>query len=315
MKRQTIPVLSLHDFLNGSATDRSRFVENLGTALSEVGFFALEDHGVDSDLIATAYKTAEQFFSLPEAAKREYELNNGGQRGYTAFGKEHAKGNTAPDLKEFWHVGRDKEKLLDRDNDNLVNVWPHEVPKFREVFQELYAKLDDCSLHLLDACSLYINEEPLFLRAAATGGNTVLRIIHYPPIADDAHPASIRAAAHEDINLITLLCESTAAGLELLKKDGSWMPIHSLKGQIIVDAGDMLQQMTNGLIKSTTHRVINPDSSKERRFSMPYFVHPRSDFSLAARPNCVAKTGGKKVFPDITSGEYLSQRLREIGLK
>ncbi len=312
--KQTIPVLSLNDYLHGTRSEQAKFVENLGSALSKIGFFALEDHGIDSELIEQSYGVAEEFFSQSSETKSKYILGNAGQRGFTDFGREHAKNSSTPDLKEFWHVGRDVRSLEKFGKSSLKNVWPTEVPQFKPSMESLYSKLDKCSLVLLDACSKFIGEEKNFLRGAAEGGNTVLRIIHYPPIEDDANPASIRAAAHEDINLITLLCESTAAGLELLQKDGSWLPIRSLKGQIIVDAGDMLQQLTNGLIKSTTHRVVNPDNSKERRFSMPFFVHPKSEFSLAARDNCVARTGGKKVFADITSAEYLHQRLREIGL-
>lgn len=312
--KQTIPVLSLSDYLHGTESEQKKFVSDLGSALSDIGFLALEDHGIDSELISDAYKVAEEFFSQPDESKTKYVLDNAGQRGFTAFGKEHAKDSAAPDLKEFWHIGREKNKLSKFENSNLVNVWPTEVPQFKPCMEKLYAQLDTCAFALLDACSQFINEEKNFLREAAEGGNTVLRIIHYPPVAEDADPASIRAAAHEDINLITLLCESTAAGLELLQKDGTWLPIHSLKGQIIVDAGDMLQQLTNGLIKSTTHRVVNPDNSKARRFSMPFFVHPKSEFSLAARENCIERTGGKKIYQDISSGDYLHQRLREIGL-
>lgn len=312
--KQTIPVLSLKDFLEGSAAERAAFVRVIGEALSQIGFFALEDHGIDRAAIANAYARAHDFFQLPASVKQRYELANGGQRGFTSFGKEHAKNYSAPDLKEFWHIGREPESQHGTAEKILPNVWPEEVPEFLATFQGLYRKLDECSLHLLDAISLYLGEEEKFLRNSAVGGNTVLRVIHYPPVAPEYNPASLRSAPHEDINLITLLCESTAAGLELLKKDGTWLPIHSLEGQIIVDAGDMLQRWTNGLIKSTTHRVINPNNSRERRYSMPFFVHPRSEVSLAALPKCVAQTGGKKLFSDTSSGEYLAERLREIGL-
>jgi isopenicillin N synthase-like dioxygenase len=194
------------------------------------------------------------------------------------------------------------------------NLWPAEIPEFREVMLELYRQLDVCSLRLLEACSLYIGEAPQLLPEMAREGNTILRVIHYPEVAADRNPESIRAGAHEDINFITLLCEATAGGLELLQRDGSWLPIHALKGQIIVDTGDMLQNLTNGLLKSTTHRVANPGNSRERRFSMPYFVHPRSHVSLEPLPRCVEPTGDEPQFPKISAGEYLEQRLREIGL-
>lgn len=296
--RQTIPVLSLADFVNGNASARQRFVAGIGSALSEIGFFALENHGIPSETIRDAYAVAEEFFFLPEAKKVPYDQGKGGQRGYTSFGKEHAKNSDAPDLKEFWHVGREfpAGKLP---AGVPGNIWPTEIPGFRAKMLALYDKLDECTMHLLDAISLYIDKPEHFLRDAATDGNNVLRIIHYPPVPADRNPKSIRAAAHEDINLITLLCESTASGLEILKKDGTWLPIHSVKGQIIVDAGDMLQLWTNGLVKSTTHRVVNPGNSRERRYSMPFFVHPRNEVKLA---------------DGVTAGEYLERRLREIGL-
>ena len=167
---------------------------------------------------------------------------------------------------------------------------------------------------LLEACALYVGEERDRFTSIAENGNSILRVIHYPPIADDRDPAAIRAAAHEDINLITLLCEATTGGLELLQRDGTWRSIHALKGQIVVDTGDMIQNITNGILRSTTHRVVNPDNSKERRFSMPFFVHPRSEASLNPLPRCVERTGGTKNYRDITAGQYLMERLKEIGL-
>ena len=193
------------------------------------------------------------------------------------------------------------------------NIWPNEISEFKEVMTELYRQLEVCSMRLLDACSLYIGENESLLAGMAKDGNTILRVINYPEVPADKNPASIRAAAHEDINFITLLCEATAGGLELLQRDGTWLPIHALQGQIIVDTGDMLQNLSNGILKSTTHRVVNPDNSRERRFSMPYFVHPRSEVDLSPLPRCVEKVGAKK-YPNITSGEYLNQRLKEIGL-
>lgn len=312
---QTIPVVDLKDFLAGSPATKEKFISVMGDALRDIGFFALTNHGVDDRVMQKAYQLAEQFFRLDDTQKRPYEdLALKGQRGYTSFGREHAKNHPAPDLKEFFHVGRELSSSHKLYNTFPKNIWPREIPEYKEVMLELYRQLDVCSVHLLTAASQYLGEKPNFLPSQAEDGNTVLRIIHYPPVPDDAHPASIRAAAHEDINFITLLCEATAGGLELLKRDGSWLPIHALKGQIIVDSGDMLQRLTNGYLKSTTHRVVNPDNSRERRFSMPFFVHPRSEVSLAALPSALDKTGGEKVWPDISAGEYLDQRLREIGL-
>lgn len=311
-RQQTIPVVSLASYLRGTEADRDAFVQTVGSALEDIGFFALTDHGVDSGLIQRAYAEAEAFFLLPDETKRRYEdLALKGQRGFTSFGREHAKGAKASDLKEFWHVGRGD----DRAPGSPANLWPDDVvPNYRPVMSELFRQLDACAMALLEACGRYIGESPELLPSMAAGGDTILRVIHYPPVAEDADPASIRAAAHEDINFITLLCESTDDGLELLQRDGSWLPIHALDGQIIVDSGDMLQQLTNGLLRSTTHRVANPDNQRSRRFSMPCFVHPRADVDLSPLPRCVARTGGTPMYPHITAGEYLLQRLREIGL-
>lgn len=308
MAEQTIPVLDMEH--QGDAS----FSRVLGEALADVGFFAVVNHGVDPALIRRAYTAAEQFFALPEPVKRSYEnLALKGQRGYTSYGREHAKDHPVPDLKEFWHVGREVAADHPRKSEYPDNLWPAEVPEFEAVFRELYSQLDVCSLRLLEGVGAALGEDPARMRDTAREGNSILRIIHYPPIPEGVDPASLRAAPHEDINLITLLCESTDRGLELLQRDGTWRPIEAIPGQIIVDAGDMLQNLTNGVMRSTTHRVVNPDSSRDRRFSMPFFVHPRSEVSLAPLPSCVEQVGEKR-FPDITAGEYLLQRLREIGL-
>jgi isopenicillin N synthase-like dioxygenase len=311
---QTIPVLDLRDFEAGRSL-RSNFINQLGQALEITGFFALKNHDVEASLIHQAYQVTEAFFQQPEAIKLQYEdpkLN--GQRGFTRFGREHAKDHPYPDLKEFWHVGRDlsaDHALATQYPQNLV---PIEVPDFHPVLWRLYTQLEICAMQLLCACALYLGESENLLADMVVDGDTILRVIHYPPIPAEAHPASVRSAPHEDINLITLLCEATDAGLELLQRDGSWLAISAVPGQIIVDSGDMLQQVTNGLFKSTTHRVVNPDNSRSRRFSMPFFVHPRSQVDLTPLASCIDRTGGVQKFPPITAGDYLLQRLREIGL-
>lgn len=312
---QTIPVVSLRDFTQGTPAQREAFVQTVGAALEDIGFFALADHGLDSSLITSAYDVAQRFFAQPVETRRRYEDPNvHGQRGYTGFGREHAKDHDAPDLKEFWHVGREIDDHPRSRRIPYTNVWPAEVPEFRPVMGELFSRLDACAHTLLQACSLYLGEPADRLADMADHGDSVLRIIHYPPVPPDRHPASVRAAAHEDINFITLLCEATAGGLELLQRDGSWRPIHALEGQIIVDSGDMIQQLTNGLFKSTTHRVTNPDDDRQARFSMPFFVHPRGEVDLTPLPSCIAKTGGQARYPRMTAGEYLTARLEEIGL-
>lgn len=313
MGNQTIPVVSLKDYAAGGGA-RDRFVKTVGDALVDIGFFALSDHGVDMGLIDRAYTLASDFFMRPDAEKRRYEdLKLKGQRGFTSFGREQAKDAKVPDLKEFWHVGQELPAGHRLRAEYPDNIWP-EIPGFKDTYNTLFRQLEKCSLDLLDACALYIGEPKDRFSGIATDGNTILRVIHYPPIPETAHPASIRAAAHEDINLITLLCEATTGGLELLERNGSWRPIHALKGQIIVDSGDMLQNISNGYFKSTTHRVVNPDNSRERRFSMPFFVHPRSEASLKPLQSCIDRTSGKQEFRDITAGAYLLERLRELGL-
>lgn len=311
---QTIPVIDMEDYRSSDASRNQKFVKTLGDALVDLGFFAIENHGVDHELIETCYKLNYELFTLSDSTKKAYEDDNlKGQRGYTSFGKEHAKDSEAPDLKEFWHVGRELKSGHPLAGVYPKNVWPSEIPNFKEIFLNLYAQLDSLASNILEASALYLDLPKNQFSKIAVNGNTILRMIHYPPISDDANPASIRAAAHEDINLITLLCESTASGLELLQRDGAWRPIHSLKGQIIGDAGDMLQNITNGYFKSTTHRVVNPDNSRDRRFSMPFFIHPEPEADLSPLPKCVELTGGKKNYDDISAEEYLNKRLKEIG--
>ncbi len=315
MASQTIPVVDMAAWHRGSAAERDTIIQTIGDALADIGFFAVENHGVDSALISRAYETTQRFFELPAEVKERWHIPGGaGQRGYTGYGREHAKDSEAPDLKEFWHVGREFEAGDPAYAGMRGNVWPDRPAEFRSTMLELYGALDTLGQSLLRAASIYLGEEPDYLPSTAQRGDTILRLIHYPPVPADRHPASVRAAAHEDINLITILCEATSGGLELLQRDGTWRPIHALGGQLIVDSGDMLQHLTNGLLKSTTHRVVNPDNSRERRFSMPYFVHPRGDVDLTPRASCMARTGGVPRFEPLTARQYLLRRLEEIGL-
>ncbi|MEM8544360.1 MAG: 2-oxoglutarate and iron-dependent oxygenase domain-containing protein [Cyanobacteria bacterium P01_H01_bin.119] len=311
MTSQVISVLNFQDFVSGDRAQQSKFIQTLGQSLEEIGFFALIHHPVDPGVIRAAYTSAAAFFSQSAAIKQQYEqLDLNGQRGFTRLGREHAKDYPAPDLKEFWHVGREGN-----DSAYLPNLWPKEVPAFRSALTQLYDQLEACAAVLLEACALYLGQPRPWLREMAIGGDTILRVIHYPPVAADIPQASLRAAPHEDINLITLLCEATEPGLELLQRDGQWLPVPAVPGQIIVDTGDMLQQLTNGLLKSTTHRVNNPEpAAYSSRFSMPFFVHPRREVDLTPIADCISRTGGQAKFPAMTAGEYLYQRLREIGL-
>ena len=310
---QSIPVVSLEAFRRGGEAEQG-FVRTAGDALADLGFFALADHGVGSEVIRRSYAAAEAFFSQADPDKLRYEVPElKGQRGFTRFGREHAKDHPAPDLKEFWHVGRDLPEGHPLRSVNPPNVWPDSPADFEPAFRRLYQELDACAATLLEAVALYLGEPRESISEMARDGTTILRVIHYPPIPDDAPAQSMRAAPHEDINLITLLCEATAGGLELLTRQGDWVAIEAIPGQIIVDAGDMLQNLSNGLLRSTTHRVTNPGNSRERRFSMPFFVHPRPEVPLNPLDSCV-RSAGERRYPDITAGEYLAQRLREIGL-
>jgi len=311
----SIPVVDLNDYLSGDAERERAFVRGVGSALQEIGFFALTNHNLSTDLIGDSYAETRKLFALPTEEKLKYEVPGlKGQRGYTAFGKEHAKNSKAPDLKEFWHVGQELKAPHALAGLYPENVWPKELDHFQSVTQKVFQSLEFAGLKILEACALYLGEDRERIRDTAVDGNSILRLIHYPPIAADKNPDSIRAGAHEDINLITLLIDATSSGLELMDRNGNWIPVVTPKGCLIVDAGDMLQNLTNGFFKSTTHRVVNPDNSRDARYSMPFFMHARGEVSLNPLPSCIAATGGKQVYPDITADAYLLQRLKEIGL-
>ncbi|MEJ7600241.1 MAG: 2-oxoglutarate and iron-dependent oxygenase domain-containing protein [Kofleriaceae bacterium] len=314
MAVQNIPVVDLADWLEGGAA-RARFVNMVGESLISIGFFAVTNHGVPAELTRRAYDVARTFFHLPTQVKQRYhEPAKKGQRGFTGLGVEHARDAQAPDLKEFWQVGRP----------DVVhpafgtNVWPAEVPDFGPALLALYRQLDELGGALLEACAQFLAEPSSLFRDMARDSDTIVRVLYYPPVTGEVPPDAVRSAAHEDINLITLLSGATSEGLELKRHDGTWMPVHTGFDTIVVDSGDMLQNVTNGLYKSTTHRVVNssggPSTHADERFSMPCFIHAHGDVDLAPLPSCVARTGGVPLFPSITVGEYLLQRLREIGL-
>jgi isopenicillin N synthase-like dioxygenase len=315
MSAQNIPVVDLEDWLAGGAKQQT-FIRTVGESLADTGFFAVRNHGVSEALTADAYRVSKAFFSLSAGAKSAYsDPKVKGQRGYTGFGKEHAKDSKAPDLKEFWQVGRpDVPDTHPVHRDFGPNSWPTEIADFRSVLTDLYQKLDGLGSIFLQAAALHIGEPQDRFSSMAQESDTIVRVLYYPPVGDAVPPGAVRSAAHEDINLITLLSGATSEGLELLRRDGSWMPVHSGFDTIVVDSGDMLQNVTNGIYKSTTHRVVNPGDSRAERFSMPCFVHPRREVDLTPLPGCVARTGGAARYPSVSAGEYLIQRLREIGL-
>jgi len=311
-----IPVVDLSDFLSENPVKKSAFVKALGDAYREIGFVAVKNHGISDALIADLYREVKAFFSLPSEIKLKYEQKDlAGQRGYTSFGKEHAKGSTVADMKEFWQFGQ-----IVTDNDPIKseypdNVWVVELPGFNEVGIHAYHSFENCGRHLLRAIANYMKLPENYFDDKIHNGNSILRAIHYPPILENPESA-VRAGQHEDINLITLLVGASAEGLEILTMQEEWVPVTALPGQIVVNVGDMLQRLTNGYLKSTTHRVVNPPQENwgTSRYSIPFFLHPRSEMKLNCLPSCVNFDNPKK-YDDITAGEYLDERLAEIGLK
>ena len=312
MSQLHIPTLDIRRF----DTDRDAFVAELGAAYREWGFAGIRNHGISQDLIDGAYDVFVRFFALPEDAKKRYHIpGSGGARGYTPFGVETAKGAKHFDLKEFWHVGREAR---DAKYAEVMpeNVWPAEVPEFRERALALYGALDALGSRVLSALALHIGLPEHFFADKTNNGNSILRPIHYPPITADDIP-NVRAGAHADINRITLLVGASAAGLEVKSRHGEWVPFTSDADTIVVNIGDMLQRLTNHVYPSTTHRVVNPPGQQARkpRYSTPFFLHPNPDFLIDVLPGCVTADNPSRYPEPITAQGYLEERLREIKLK
>jgi isopenicillin N synthase-like dioxygenase len=306
-----LPVLNLSRF----DSDRNAFVEDLGQAYREFGFCGFRDHGVPDRVIGEAYAAFRAFFALPEAIKIGYRSAPGGQRGYTPFGVEQARDQAVPDLKEFWHVGREVEGENPWPDVLEANIWPEAVPHFRRRALALYDELDTLGRRILQGIALALGLDQYWFEQPTQLGNSVLRAIHYPPIEDSSTPA-VRAARHEDINLITLLIGSEEGGLQILSRNGSWVPVTTIAGTIVVNIGDMMKRLTNHVLPSTPHRVVNPPGagSRRSRYSIPFFMHPNPDFLIRTLPNCVGPENPDR-YPDaITANEFLEQRLREIKL-
>lgn len=310
-----VPRINLKEFHEGTANDRTRFIQTLGDGLRHIGFLNVEGHGLDPQMVAETYDQFRQFFALNEDVKKAYDKVPGGARGYTPFGREHAKDASVPDLKEFWHIGQELAASHPYKSQYPDNVWPKELPKLKETSLQLFRAFEHSAKTMLEALALYFDLPQQTFADMIVDGNSVFRIIHYPPL-EKARPAgAVRAAAHEDINLITLLIESQGGGLELLTQDGEWLPVGALAGDIIVDSGDMLSRVTNGVIPATTHRVVNPGEDKnESRYSMPFFVHPYSSCDLTVMDRFIDQDNPAK-WPPISAGQFLDQRLAEIGLK
>jgi isopenicillin N synthase-like dioxygenase len=312
---ESIPSVDLADFTSGDNAKKEAFVKTLGLAYEEVGFVAVKNHGLDEILRNDLYKSVEDFFTLPQEIKDKYEIEGlAGQRGYTGFGKEHAKGRTVGDLKEFWHFG---QEITDNDpikSEYPDNVWVEELPEFNKTGMIAFNKLEDAGRNMLRAIALYLDLDEFYFDKKIKNGNSILRPIHYCPIMDEPKSA-VRAAEHEDINLITLLMGASAEGLEILSKQNQWVAVTALPEQIVCNVGDMLQRLTNNKLKSTTHRVVNPPKEKwgTSRYSIPFFLHPRSEMSLDCLAHCVDQEHPKH-YESITAGDYLRERLIELGL-
>jgi len=302
--------------LKDADRDPDGFAQKLGRSFEEYGFAIIADHGIPDALIQRAEDQAKAFFALPDATKRRYHIEGGGgARGYTPFGIETAKGATAFDLKEFWHVGRELAHGHPFRDHMPDNVWPTELAGFRDTFEELFATFDRTGLKILKAIARFLRIDEDYFIDTVRDGNSVMRLLHYPPIQGEPG-SNVRAGAHEDINTITLLLGAEEAGLELLTKDGRWIPVSPKPGELVVNIGDMLQRLTNGQLRSTTHRVVNPPPERRgfSRYSMPYFLHFRSDFLIEPLPGTVP-AGEQPKWPPITANDYLQERLREIKLK
>lgn len=311
-----IPSVDLNEFTKGNSERRNKFVQELGEAYETVGFVAVKNHGIPDEIVSNLYKLSQSFFALTEAQKRSYEIEGGaGQRGYTSFGKEQAKGFDAPDLKEFFQYGQTVEDGDAIKNEYPDNVLVKDVNGFDDTFYKAYRHFEISGGHLLTAIAIYLGLDETYFEDHIKNGNSILRAIHYPPITQEPKSA-VRAEQHEDINLITLLVGASADGLQVLNKNNEWISVTALPEQIVVNVGDMLQRLTNNKLRSTTHRVVNPPKELwgTSRYSIPFFLHPRSDMKLNCLESCVTEENPIN-YPPITAGEYLNERLREIGLK
>ncbi|WP_417617435.1 isopenicillin N synthase family dioxygenase [Parasphingorhabdus sp.] len=295
--------------------DSDAFAERIGRSFADWGFAIVADHGIPAELIARAEAMSRAFFALPEEVKRAYHVaGGGGARGYTPFGTESAKDSDISDLKEFWHIGRELAAGHEFEPYMPVNVWPQELEGFRETYLEMFAAFDKAGARILEAIARFLGLAPDFFVDTVRDGNSVMRLIHYPPVPEDS-PA-VRAGAHEDINTITLLIGAEEAGLELLDRQGKWRPVTPKAGELAVNIGDMLQRLTNDRLPSTTHRVVNPAPERRgiSRYSMPFFLHFRPDYLIETLPSCIDDAHPDRYPEPITAHDYLQQRLREIGL-
>jgi len=311
-----IPSLDLHDFTSQDINKKQAFVKKIGDAYEKIGFIALKNHGLNETKRDLLYGQVQSFFELPLEVKKKYEkpeLN--GQRGYISFGREKAKGYEKSDLKEFWHFGQELEQNDPLASEYEPNIYCDELPEFNKIGREVFTTLEETGLFILRALALHLNLEETYFDTKVKGGNSILRAIHYPPIQTEPKGA-VRAAAHGDINLITILMGASASGLEIKTRSGEWIAVTALPDQVVVNIGDMMSRLTNNKLHSSIHQVVNPPKSewKKPRFSIPFFMHPRSEMSLNCLPSCYSETK-PKLYTDITAGDFLEERIRELGLK
>ena len=310
-----IPSLDLRDFLSEDANRKEEFVQSIGKAFQEIGFCAVKGHLLSDDLVERLYKQIKLFFDLPYEVKAKYEFPQySGQRGYVSFGKESAKGSKHGDLKEYWHFGQYIEEAEKEKYNYFPNVYVEELSEFNEVGREVYSTLEKTAKHILRALALYLNIEEDYFDKYIKNGNSILRPIHYPPILEDPKEA-VRASAHGDINLITLLMGAHGKGLQVQHSNGDWIDAVASEDELMINIGDMLSRHTNNLLKSTVHRVVNPDREllKKYRYSIPFFMHPVSEMKLNVLESCISDESPKS-FDDITAGDFLNERLVELGL-
>ncbi|WP_224482795.1 isopenicillin N synthase family dioxygenase [Robertkochia aurantiaca] len=310
-----IPSVDLKEFLSENPKEKQKFIDEIGKAYEDIGFVALKGHFLSDELVDKLYAEVKKFFDLPENVKKKYEIEGiGGQRGYTSFGKEHAKGRTEGDLKEFWHFGQYVEDDPKLEKEYPANVIVSEVPEFNAVGKEAYQMLEKTAKYVLRALALHLGLEEEYFDKYIRNGNSILRPIHYPPITEEPK-AAVRAAAHGDINLITLLMGAQGKGLQVQNHEGEWIDAIAEPDELMINVGDMLSRHTNNKLKSTIHRVVNPPKEAwgTSRYSIPFFMHPVSDMPLDVLDSCIDEEN-PKLYPDITAGEFLHERLIELGL-
>ena len=310
-----IPSLDLRDFLSEDTKRKEEFVQSIGRAFQEIGFCAVKGHLLSDALVERLYNQIKLFFDLPYEVKAKYELPQySGQRGYVSFGKESAKGSKHGDLKEYWHFGQYIEEEEKEKYNYFPNIHVEELSEFNEVGREVYSTLEETAKHILRALALYLNIEEDYFDQYIKNGNSILRPIHYPPILEDPKEA-VRASAHGDINLITLLMGAHGKGLQVQHSNGEWIDAVASEDELMINIGDMLSRHTNNLLKSTVHRVVNPDREllKKSRYSIPFFMHPISEMKLNVLESCISDESPKS-FDDITAGDFLNERLVELGL-